>query len=278
MNPGNKITAIGDINLDIILRYSPEGMEKTIMDYSFSVGGSTFNTAIILANSGCEVDFYGTIGNNFPSEHLKTIKKIFKNSHLEKVNEKNGLVVSLSGQAERQLLSYRGNNKFEYSGLPSKGDILLLSSYFFIDHHFENIDNFKYRILCVGDSKTDIPKKIVDKFNMIFMNEKQFEVGKFKNIEKNKEVIITLGKNGSMVIKNGKKYPQKQIPRFNIIDTTGSGDAFAAGYIYARLINKMNIIESQKIANRCGGTAASIFGTGLNFIKEKLDLSKIKNF
>ncbi len=278
MIPGNKIVAVGDINIDIIIKYKDDKMEGTIEEYSFTLGGSTLNSAIILANSKVCVDFYGVIGEGIPTQFLEKLKTLFNDLYFDKSKEKNGMVISLSGEKDRKMLSYRGSNREKISKLPQKGDILLLSSYYLIDHGLDiNLDNFKHKILSIGDSKIELQKDLVNKFDLIFMNEKHYQIGNYINKIKNSELIVTCGEKGSFTIFNGKKIFEKQTNKVKVKDTTGAGDTFLAGYVYSRIIKQNDIKTSLKIGNYCGAMATTIFGTGLLFIKNELDLSNTEN-
>ena len=72
---------------------------------------------------------------------------------------------------------------------------------------------------------------------MALINAKEFdEVITFtKQIKKH--IVVTRGASGSMVINNGKVYeiPAKQ--NLKIVDLTGAGDLFAAGYLHGFLNN-----------------------------------------
>ena len=75
------------------------------------------------------------------------------------------------------------------------------------------------------------------------------------------EVVVKLGDRGSAYFARGEHIvaPGHAI---GVIDTTGAGDAFNAGYLTARLMNRP-IDERLRFANACGAlTAAAVGGTG----------------
>jgi sugar/nucleoside kinase (ribokinase family) len=49
------------------------------------------------------------------------------------------------------------------------------------------------------------------------------------------EVIITRGSKGSVILSGGRFFPIPALPATNIIDPTGCGDTYMAGYLYQRL-------------------------------------------
>lgn len=51
------------------------------------------------------------------------------------------------------------------------------------------------------------------------------------------EVIVTLGSRGSLIVSNGRTYKIPAFPARRVVDTTGCGDTYVAGYIAHRLIS-----------------------------------------
>lgn len=73
---------------------------------------------------------------------------------------------------------------------------------------------------------------IAEKADIIFCNEK--ELKKLENLINlsNKEVIVTLGKKGSMIYKNRKRIKAVKAKQ---VDATGAGDAYKSGFWVAFL-------------------------------------------
>ena len=75
-----------------------------------------------------------------------------------------------------------------------------------------------------------------------------------------KNIVITLGSQGSLAVWNKKIYRQKLKP-FKVVDTTGCGDAYLAGFLSSWLVNKkikqaMNL--GQIMAEKCASQLGSI--------------------
>ena len=49
-----------------------------------------------------------------------------------------------------------------------------------------------------------------------------------------KEVVVTLGSHGSLILANGTYYPIPAYEPREVVDATGCGDTYAAGYLYCR--------------------------------------------
>ena len=75
------------------------------------------------------------------------------------------------------------------------------------------------------------------------------------------EVVVKLGAAGAHYFSRSSRAaaPGRQV---SVVDTTGTGDAFNAGYLTGRLSN-LTIEERLRLANACGAlTAAAVGGTG----------------
>ena len=101
-------------------------------------------------------------------------------------------------------------------------------------------------IFCVERHKDDFLDLVCHKLDSVFSNEQEImaliNAKKFKEVIEfgkkiKKNLIITRGANGSMVIENNKvfEYPAKK--NIALVDLTGAGDLFAAGFLYGRLNN-----------------------------------------
>ena len=106
-------------------------------------------------------------------------------------------------------------------------------------------------LFCVERHKQDFLELVKNRLNLVFANEQEIlsltnsnsfdEVVSFAKVLK-KEIIITRGAKGAMVI-NGEKIVECDAKKnINIKDLTGAGDLFAAGYLHG-YINKLSLKE-----------------------------------
>jgi len=70
-----------------------------------------------------------------------------------------------------------------------------------------------------------------------------------------KEVIITLGSNGSLIYSKEKFYLIPPYPQGKVVDPTGCGDTYMAGYIYMRLKNYSSFVDFDRIGNFAAAVA-----------------------
>ena len=71
---------------------------------------------------------------------------------------------------------------------------------------------------------------------------------------------ITRAHKGSVIIYDGKKITINAVPIKKVIDTTGAGDLYAAGFLYG-IANNKSIEESARYASIAGSEIVSHFGT-----------------
>lgn len=88
-----------------------------------------------------------------------------------------------------------------------------------------------------------------------------------------KNVLITMGEHGVSISNHNQR--DLRLPAFNVdvVDTTGCGDAFAAGFI-AELLRRDDVIAAAEYALACG----SLMATGLGSDAVDLTRSQVEDF
>ena len=79
-----------------------------------------------------------------------------------------------------------------------------------------------------------------------------------ENFPKGKELICTLGSDGAVILKNGERH-FFEATETKVIDKTGAGDFFAAGYLYG-LQKEFSIDKSANFANKSAAHVISEIG------------------
>lgn len=74
--------------------------------------------------------------------------------------------------------------------------------------------------------------------------------------------VIKAGRDGAMIWQNGKAVTLPT-PDVNVVDTTGAGDSFDAGFLYAMLDRRMGLRESVEFANAVAARSCMFVG-GVN--------------
>jgi fructokinase len=104
---------------------------------------------------------------------------------------------------------------------------------------------------CVERHKSDFLDLVKNKLNIIFANEQEIssltDAKTFEDVvefgkQLGKLLIITRGEKGSVAIKNQEVIECQSKPDLKIVDLTGAGDLFAAGFLHG-LINNSSTKE-----------------------------------
>ena len=124
---------------------------------------------------------------------------------------------------------------------------------------------------CVKRHKIALTEFIVQHVSILFGNEEEVLELKKKNhqFKSNKlefiveELVITQGSLGANLCSSGDNYFIEPMPQGPVIDTTGAGDLFAAGYLYGRT-NGYDIPTSGNIAAFAAGEVITQIGARPN--------------
>lgn len=114
-------------------------------------------------------------------------------------------------------------------------------------------------LFCVERHKEQFLNLVKNKLDIVFANEQEFlslingnsfaDIVSFSKIlDKDKNIVITRGEKGSVSIKNNEVFECEAVKNLKILDLTGAGDLFAAGYLHG-YINKFSTIESLQKGN-----------------------------
>jgi sugar/nucleoside kinase (ribokinase family) len=129
-------------------------------------------------------------------------------------------------------------------------------------------------VFCVEMHRESFIEFIKDSIDFVFCNEEEitaltmknstdeaidFFLDQFPDVE---ELVCTLGPKGALVISNGKKV-HYQATEAEVVDKTGAGDYFAAGYLYG-IQKQLTKDESADIANRSAAYVISEVGVRPN--------------
>jgi sugar/nucleoside kinase (ribokinase family) len=104
---------------------------------------------------------------------------------------------------------------------------------------------------CVDRHKPDFLNLVKNKLDIIFANEQEItsliEAKSFTEVinfskQLNKLLIVTRGEKGAIVIRGEEVVENSALRNLKIVDLTGAGDLFAAGFLHG-YINKFSIRE-----------------------------------
>ena len=235
-------------------------------------GGSVANSIVGLSKLGNDVGFIGKISNdNLGEKYEDGLKKENVNFLYTKKKEPiptGTCLILITPDSERTMCTFLGtagkvNDQDVDSEQVKKADITFLEGYLWdegdpkkaFDKAINNANKVAMTlsdIFCVERHKTQFLELVKNKLDIIFSNEQEIssligsksfdELITFaKNLNKN--VIITRGEKGAVAINNGEVVECIAEKNLKIVDLTGAGDLFAAGYLHG-IINNLSTKES----------------------------------
>jgi sugar/nucleoside kinase (ribokinase family) len=306
------IVCLGQIVADIIakpvLEMPEKGKLKLLKNISLRSGGGAVNTAISLSKLGIKASVIGKVGNDgfakFVLEDLKKNNVETKGISVDRDAGTSANLVLVSSDGERSFLQYIGANA-EFKENDINWEIIKKAK---ILHYTGALLLFKFdgkpaaRVLkkvkelgittsldIVWDPKGEWMKKLryclpyVDIFVPSFIEGKML-TGKNKKEEIAEELLkrgvktvaITLGKDGCYIRTKTEKI---SLPAYKtkVVDTTGAGDAFAAGFLTGYL-RGYDLLNTGKLANAVACMCVSKIGgtEGIRSLKETLEFIKEK--
>ena len=221
---GNKVGFIGKINDDELGQKYEQGLKKENVEYYYTKKKENLptGTCLILITPDSErtmCTFLGTAGK---------INKTDVNIQAIKNSEITFLEGYLWDEGEPKLAF---NEAFNYSNKIA----MSLSDKFCVDRH-----------------KKDFLDLVENKLDIIFANEQEIleliDTKSFNDVisfgkKINKNLIVTRSDKGSIAINGDKVVECESKTNLKIVDLTGAGDLFAAGFLHG-YTNKMSIKDS----------------------------------
>ena len=125
---------------------------------------------------------------------------------------------------------------------------------------------------CIERHRESFLELIENHVDILFANEDEIKTlyktssiqTALEKLKKNCELAaITIGKNGSILISNGKEISIEPFILGNALDTTGAGDLYAGGFLKG-LSNGLNPVISAKMGSICAGQIVTQLGSRSN--------------
>ena len=220
---GNNVGFIGKINNDELGQKYEEGLIKEKVQYFYNKKEeiSPTGTCLILITPDAErtmVTFLGIAGKisekDINEEAIKKSEMIFLEGYLWDEGEP--------------------KSPFDKAMSLSKKKAMSLSDQFCVDRHKESFLNIVKNDLDITFANEQEVKSLINAKNF----DEVISFGK----ELEKLLVITRGSKGSVAIKGNKIFECESQKNLKIIDLTGAGDLFAAGFLHS-YINNDNINE-----------------------------------
>ena len=273
-----------------------KSLKSTIKIEKIEAGGSVANTMAGIAYLKGDASFIGKIkSDEFGKIYKKSLEKInvsFLYSEKEENLSTGASLIFITPDSERTMCTYLG-----ISSQLSKEDInedyikdyeiIFLEGYLWdkgmSEEMFKHVINLAKKnnvkiamslsdIFCVTRHREDFFKLLKNDLNILIGNENEINeliqknnlldsMNELKNI--NKLIIITRSENGSVAILNNEIINCDSIKVEKILDLTGAGDLFAAGFL-KEYLDKSNIKKCLQTGSDLAAKIIQKIGARLN--------------
>ena len=240
-------------------------IEKTVS------GGSVANSIVGLSQLGDKVGFIGKVSDDeFGGKYEEGLKKenvkFFYSKKKEELPTGTCLIL-VTPDSERTMCTFLGtagkiNENDVSSDAIKKSEIIFLEGYLWdegepkkaFDKAINNANKVAMSLsdlFCVDRHKPHFLNLVKTKLDITFANEQEItsliEAKNFDEVisfskQLNKLVIVTRGEKGAVAINGDEIFENDVQKNLNIIDLTGAGDLFAAGFLHG-YINKLSTKE-----------------------------------
>ena len=283
-------------SMKLIEKQEFDSLKSTIKIEKIEAGGSVANTMAGIAYLGGNPSFIGKINSDeFGKIYKKSLKKINVNFLYSEKKENlptGASIIFITPDSERTMCTYLG-----ISSQLSKEDInedyikdyeiIFLEGYLWdkgiSEEMFKHViqlakkNNIKIAmslsdIFCVARHREDFFKLLKNDLNILIGNENEINkliqknslldsLNVLKNI--NKLIIITRSENGSVAILDNEITNFESIKVEKVLDLTGAGDLFAAGFL-KEYLDKSNIKKCLQTGSRLAAEIIQKIGARLN--------------
>ena len=260
----------------------------------YEAGGSAANTAYWISQLGGNAGFIGKISNDdLGSQFKSSLKDSGLNDFtvFESEDNQTGLcAIFITPDGERTMNTYLGAGEHLsvddlHIDAIKEAKILYMEGYLWdkpssksaflnaakINKESGGLNSISLSdVFCVEMHRDSFISFIADDIDYVFCNEdelnsltlqsstKESFVYFEENFPKVKELICTLGSDGAVILKNGERH-SFEATEAKVIDKTGAGDFFAAGYLYG-LQKELSIDKSANFANKSAAHVISEIG------------------
>ena len=255
-------------------------------------GGSVANSIVGMSQLGDEVSFIGKVNNDeLGQKYIKGLRKenvkYFYQTKKEKVPTGTCLIL-ITPDSERTMCTFLGiasqidDNDIDTNAIQN-AEITFLEGYLWDEggptKAFEKALSAAKKSamslsdpFCVDRHKESFLNLVKNKLDIIFANEKEaMSLIDAKNFDEviefgkslNKLFIVTRSDKGSIAIKGGDIFEAQAKSNLKIVDLTGAGDLFAAGFLHG-LTNDKNPYESLNLGTEMASKIIQKIGARLD--------------
>jgi sugar/nucleoside kinase (ribokinase family) len=240
-------------------------IEKTVS------GGSVANSIVGISQLGNKAGFIGKVSDDeFGGKYEEGLRKENVEYLYSKKKEElptGTCLILVTPDSERTMCTFLGtagkiNEDDVSSDAIKKSEIIFLEGYLWdegepkkaFDNAINNANSVAMSLsdqFCVDRHKPHFLELVKNKLDITFANEQEMasliEAKNFNEIvdfskQINKLIVVTRGEKGAVAIQGDKVVESGIINNLKILDLTGAGDLFAAGFLHGH-INKLSTNE-----------------------------------
>ncbi len=241
-------------------------IEKTVS------GGSVANSIVGISQLGNKVGFIGKVSNDdLGSKYEEGLKKENVEYFYSKKKEElptGTCLILVTPDSERTMCTFLGtagkiNENDVSSDAIKKSEIIFLEGYLWDEGEpkkaFDKAINNAKKVamslsdqFCVDRHKPHFLDLVKNKLDITFANEQEItsliDAKNFDDVitfskQLSKLIVLTRGENGAIAIKGDEVVECGVQKNLKIVDLTGAGDLFAAGFLHGH-VNNLSIKES----------------------------------
>ena len=260
----------------------------------YEAGGSAANTAYWISQLGGEAGFIGKISNDDLGKQFQTSLKdsgLKDYTVFESEDNQTGLcAIFITPDGERTMNTYLGAGEYlsvEDLNIDAikEAKILYMEGYLWdkpasksaflhaakVNKESGGLNSISLSdVFCIEMHRESFISFIENDIDYVFCNEDELnsllqknsieESTKFflEQFPKVDQLVCTLGSNGVLILESGNKHFFNASEAI-VVDKTGAGDFFAAGYLYG-LQKGLSVTESAEIANKSAAHVISEIG------------------
>ena len=276
-----KVLVVGSLNMDFVINTDQMPVPgETVLGNTFSLcpGGKGANQAYAIGKIGGDVAMIGAVGND---EYGKKLKDNLQSVNVDVMpievieDENTGCAfVTVDKTGENNIVVIQGTNKMitketidKNIKLIEESDIVLMQLEIPIDvvkHTITLAKQYgKTVILDPAPAQAGVLDDVFDKIDFAKPNETELSIltgmptsnmeeiksaARALNEKGIKNILVTLGKKGSMLI-NKEECTHFEVPDIKIVDTTAAGDSFIATFSIG-ISNGNDVHDSIRFANK----------------------------
>ncbi|OPH52058.1 carbohydrate kinase [Paenibacillus ferrarius] len=281
---------IGDVNIDLVVvgcnQIPQPGQEIFVENIRMHVGGGAALFTISLAKLGLHTAFNGVLGDDLYGHYIReqfarygidtSLIRTSPTSHT-------GITIAINPELDRSFITYAGSNSELQAGDLDIAQVALgrhvhVTGYRGRRNHDEFVAMVKklkktgVTVSCdvgwddTGEWHSGV-FELMGYIDVFLMNETEaFHYTGIEHIDDSlrymggfcRHVVIKLGPKGAITMKDGLQLAHSGFV-VDVVDTTGAGDSFNAGYLYGYLTGQS--VESCLLyGNVCGAMSVGSYG------------------